>query len=202
LSSQAKRETFELHSKEGITLIKRKQRIPMRDLATMAPEDRETVEKNAMNGQIFNIFKVLAHHPKLVKRWTPFAGHVLGKQTLAFRDRELLILRIGWLNQAEYEFAQHELIARKGGVSEADVENVKKGPKGTWSEHEAALMQAADDLYENSVVSDATWAVLSKKYSTEQLMDVVFTIGQYNLVSWALNSFGVPLDDFLPGAKT
>lgn len=137
-------------------MIKRKQRIPMRDLATMAPEDRETVEKNAMNGQIFNIFKVLAHHPKLVKRWTPFAGHVLGKQTLAFRDRELLILRIGWLNQAEYEFAQHELIARKGGVSEADVENVKKGPKGAWNEHEAALMQAADDLYENSVVSDAT----------------------------------------------
>ena len=183
-------------------MIKRKQRIAMRDLATMDAEDRETVEKNAMNGQIFNIFKVLAHHPKLVKRWTPFAGHVLGKQTLAFRDRELLILRIGWLNQAEYEFAQHELIAKKGGVTDADVENVKQGPKASgWSAHEAALMQAADDLYENSVVSDATWAVLSKKYSTEQLMDVVFTIGQYNLVSWALNSFGVPLDDFLPGAK-
>ncbi len=58
----------------------------------------------------------------------------------------------------------------------------------------------ADDLHENSVVSDATWAVLSKKYSTEQLMDAVFTVGQYNLVSWALNSFGVPLDDFLPGS--
>jgi hypothetical protein len=43
--------------------------------------------------------------------------------------------------------------------------------------------------------------VLSKKYSTEQLMDAVFTVGQYNLVSWALNSFGVPLDDFLPGAQ-
>ena len=39
-----------------------------------------------------------------------------------------------------------------------------------------------------------------KKYSTEQLMDAVFTVGQYNLVSWALNSFGVPLDDFLPGS--
>ena len=62
-------------------------------------------------------------------------------------------------------------------------------------------MQVADDLYENSAVSDATWAVLAKKYSTEQLMDAVFTVGQYNLVSWALNSFGVPLDDFLPGAK-
>jgi len=183
-------------------MIERKQRIPMRDLSTMAPEDREAVEKNSMNGRIFNIFKVLAHHPKLVKRWTPFAGHILGKQTLPFRDRELLILRIGWLNQAEYEFAQHELIAKRGGVSDEDITRIKNGPTAAgWSEKEAALMQAADDLYENSVVSDATWATLSASYSTEQLVDVVFTIGQYNMVSWALNSFGVPLDDFLPGAK-
>jgi 4-carboxymuconolactone decarboxylase len=186
----------------GTTVIKRTQRIPMRDLSTMPAEERQNVEKNAMNGQIFNIFKVLAHHPALVKRWTPFAGHILSKQTLAFRDRELLILRIGWLNQAEYEFAQHELIARKGGVTEADIARLKEGPKAAgWSEHEAALLQAADDLFENSVVSDTTWAALSKTCSTEQLMDVVFTIGQYNMVSWALNSFGVPLDDFLPGAK-
>jgi alkylhydroperoxidase family enzyme len=188
-------------TQEEASMIKRKQRVPMRDLATLSDEDRETVNKNAMNGRIFNIFKVLAHHPKLVKRWTPFAGHILSKQTLPFRDRELLILRIGWLNQAEYEFAQHELIAKKGGLSDADIDGIKKGPAGLWGEHEKALMQAADDLYENAVVSDATWATLSKKYSTEQMVDVVFTIGQYNMVSWALNSFGVPLDDFLPGAK-
>src|SRR4030081_2131852 len=151
----------------GNTVIKRKQRIAMRDLSTMAAEDRTTVEKNAMNGQVFNIFKVLAHHPALVKRWTPFAGHILSKQTLPFRDRELLILRIGWLNQAEYEFAQHELIARKGGVSDGDMENVETGPKGAWNAHEAALMQAADDLFENSVVADTTWATLAKTYSTE-----------------------------------
>src|SRR3954465_7449148 len=72
----------------GNTMIQRKQRIAMRDLSTMAAEDREMVEKNAMNGRVFNIFKVLAHHPKLVKRWTPFAGHILAKQTLPFRDRE------------------------------------------------------------------------------------------------------------------
>ena len=88
-------------------MIQRQQRVPMRDLSTMTAEDREAVEKNSMNGRIFNIFKVLAHHPKLIKRWTPFAGHILGKQTLPFPYRALLILRIGWLNQAEYEFAQH-----------------------------------------------------------------------------------------------
>lgn len=183
-------------------MIRRKQRVAMRDLSTMSTEDREAVEKNALNGRLYNIFKVLAHHPKLVKRWTPFAGHVLAKQTLPFRDREILILRIGWLNQAEYEFAQHELIARRGGFGDADIANIKAGPKAAGlSAHEAALMQAADDLHENSVISDATWAVLAKTYSTEQLMDAVFTVGQYNMVSWALNSLGVPLDDFLPGAK-
>lgn len=182
-------------------MIKRKQRIPMRDLSTMAPEEREGVEKNKMNGELFNIFKVLANHPALVKRWTPFAGHILSKQTLPFRDRELLILRIGWLNQAEYEFAQHELIAKRGGVSDADIEKIKQGPGADFSAHEKALMQAADDLFNDSVVSDSTWAALSKTYSTQQMMDVVFTIGQYNLVSWALNSFGVPLDDFLPAAQ-
>jgi 4-carboxymuconolactone decarboxylase len=183
-------------------MIQRKQRIPMRDLSTMAAEDRTIVEKNALNGRVFNVFKVLAHHPQLVKRWTPFAGHILAKQSLPFRDRELLILRIGWLNQAEYEIAQHELIARRGGVSDDDIERLKEGPRAKgWCAEEAALLQLADDLYENSVASDATWAVLSKKYSTEQLLDAVFTVGQYNMVSWALNSFGVPLDDFLPGAK-
>ena len=183
-------------------MIQRKQRIPLRDLSTMAAEDREAVEKNSMNGRIFNIFKVLAHHPKLVKRWTPFAGHILSKQTLPFRDRELLILRIGWLNQAEYEFAQHELIAKKGGITDAEIKRLMDGPKAAgWSEKESALLQVADDLFENSVVSDETWETLAKHYSTEQLMDAVFTVGQYNLVSWALNSFGVPLDDFLPGAQ-
>ena len=30
-------------------------------------------------------------------------------------------------------------------------------------------------------------------------MDLVFTVGQYNLVSMALNSFGVQLDEGLEG---
>ena len=88
-------------------------------------------------------------------------------------------------------------------ASAAGAERLKQGPTAAgWTADETALLQFADDLYENSGVSDATWEKLAKKYSTEQLMDAVFTVGQYNMVSWALNTFGVPLvDDFLPGAK-
>lgn len=181
-------------------MIKRKQRIAMRDLTTLTGEEADTAAKNRLDGKDLNVFRVMMNHPKLTRRWTVFSGHVLHKQTVPLRERELLILRIGWLNQNEYEWAQHAEIAKRSGIGEAEIERIKQGPGAGWNTHEAALLQAADELFENSVISDQTWATLSAKYSTQQMMDVVFTVGQYNLVCWALNSFGVPLDDFLPGA--
>jgi len=174
----------------------------MRDLAQLTGEDAETAAKNRVGGRDLNIFRVMMNHPNLTRRWTVFAGHVLRKQTLSVRERELLILRIGWLNQAEYEWAQHVEIAKRAGITDAEIERIKQGPRGGWGAHDSALLQAVDELFEDSVISDQTWAALAEKYSTEQMMDLVFTIGQYNLVSWALNSFGVPLDDNLPGAST
>ena len=112
-----------------------------------------------------------------------------------------MILRIGWLNQAAYEWEQHVRIGKAAGLSDDEIDRIGKGPKAGWDKHDAALLQAADDLREKSVVADETWKQLSQRYSVEQMMDAVFTIGQYNLVSWALNSFGVPLDDYLPGAN-
>jgi alkylhydroperoxidase family enzyme len=158
-------------------------------------------ERSKVNGQVLNLFKMLLNHPKLVRSWGRFGNYILSGSTLSAREREIAILRIGWLNQAEYEWEQHVLIGKRAGLSDAEIDQITIGPKAGWSRHEAALLQAADDLYENSVVSDETWKTLSESYNTQQMMDLVFSIGQYNLVSWALNSFGVPLDDFLPAAQ-
>jgi 4-carboxymuconolactone decarboxylase len=182
-------------------MIKRQQRIALRDLAQLTDEDADTAAKQRVGGRDLNLFRVMMHHPDLTRRWVVFAAHVLRKQTLPARERELLILRIGWLNQAEYEWAQHFEIAKRCGITAEEIERVRQGPSAGWDSEDAALLQAVDDLYEYSAVSDATWNALSARFSTMQMMDLVFTIGQYNLVSWALNSFGVPLDDFLPGAK-
>lgn len=105
----------------------------MRDLATLSGEDAETAAKNRIGGRDLNIFRVMMNHPKLTRRWTVFAGHVLQKQTLPVRERELLILRIGWLNQSEYEWAQHVEIAKRGGITEAEIELVKTGPGTGWN---------------------------------------------------------------------
>lgn len=148
----------------------------------------------------FNIFKTLCNHPQLLRRWLVFANHVLGKSTLPARERELLILRIGWLCQAGYEWGQHVLIGREAGLSGAEIQRIKQGPEAEgWSEGDRLLLQAVDELHADAHISDVTWAALATEWSTQQLMDIVFTVGQYNMVSMVLNSFGVQPDAGLPG---
>jgi alkylhydroperoxidase family enzyme len=179
-------------------MIDRKQRIPMRDLGALPAADKALVEQLVVNGEVANLMKVFIHHPDLLRKWMPFEFHILREQSLPFRDREIVILRIGWLNQAPYEWYQHCRIATEAGFTDDDIRRIEEGPGAEgWDAHERMLVQAADDLYETSVISDATWAALSQRYDTRQMLDLVFTIGQYNLVSWVLNSAGVPLDSYL-----
>ena len=127
-------------------------------------------------------------------------SYVLGDNTLPPRDRELLILRIGYLRGSEYEWGQHTRIARSVGVTDDEILRVIDGPDAAgWSTFDSALLRAVDELHHDSEVSDATWAELSGRYDTRQLMDLVFTVGQYNLVSIALRTFRVPLDEGVEG---
>ena len=151
-------------------------------------------------GAVHNIFKTLAHHPPLLRRWTVFGNHILFKSSLPPRDREILILRIGWLCRAEYEWGQHVVIGKREGLSDEDIEHIRVGPAAEGLDpFEAILLRAADELHGDAMLSDAAWDALSECYSTAQMLDLVFTVGQYNLVSMALNTLGVQLDDGIPG---
>ena len=160
----------------------------------------EIMQPLVAQGRIFNIFKTLANHPELARRWLVFGNHILGKSTLSERDRELVILRIGYLCQSGYEWGQHVLIARQAGMSDDEIRLAKTGPDTAGvTELDRLLLQATDELHSDAHITDDTWQGLAENYSTEQMMDLVFTVGQYNLVSMALNSFGVQADKGLPG---
>lgn len=152
------------------------------------------------SGRPLHIFATLAHHPKLLKRWLVFGNHVLAKSSLSPRDRELAILRVGWLCRAEYEWGQHVLIARGAGISDEEIARIAAGPDAPgWDAADAALLRAVDELHADSFVSDATWQELAARYDTRQLLDLIFTVGQYKLVSMALNTLGVQRDPGVPG---
>lgn len=160
-----------------------------------SPAQRELLEPYERAGRLYNVFKTLANHPDLARDWLKFATYILQRNSLPPRDREILILRIGWLCQADYEFAQHTRIGKTVGMSDDEIARLRKQNETTgWSEHERLLIRATDELHAHAMIDDATWQGLRATYDQRQMMDLVFTVGQYHLVSMALNSFGVQLD--------
>lgn len=162
---------------------------------------KDTAQSQLGTGIVYNVLGTLAQHWEAYKKFMGWALHVLGDtSTLGAREREILILRIGWLCQAEYEWAQHKLIGKKAGLSDPEIERIKLGPDAAgWDPFDALLLRATDELHKDACISDATWNGLTKRYNTQQMMDVVFAVGQYNMVSMVLNTMGVQLDAGLKG---
>jgi alkylhydroperoxidase family enzyme len=154
----------------------------------------------AGGARVLNIFATLAHHPKLLKRWLVFGNHVLAKSSLPPRERELVILRVGWLCRAEYEWGQHVVIGRASGLGEAEIRRIAEGPTAAgWNALDRLLLQAVDELHADAMIDDATWKALAERLSTQQLIDLLFAVGQYTLVSMALNTLGVQLEPGVDG---
>lgn len=145
---------------------------------------------------VFNIFKTLANHPQLAGKFGVWGNQILFKSSLSPRDRELAILRVGWLARATYEWHHHVAIGLDhAGMSAADIALARHGAVAGSEAGDDVLLRAVDELVSDHFISNATWAQLAKRFDQMQLIDLVFTIGQYTMVSMALNSFGVQLED-------
>ena len=142
-----------------------------------------------------NLLGTLAHHPPLATAFHTLAGHLLFATTLSLRQRELLILRVASVRRSEYEWLQHVVLADDVGLTALDLERVAAGPDAEgWSAADAALLRAVDELIADARISDATWAVVARDLSPQQLLDVVFTVGSYDVLAMALRTFDVEPD--------
>jgi alkylhydroperoxidase family enzyme len=120
--------------------------------------------------------------------------HIRNETTLADWQRETLLLRIGVLCRSEYEWAAHVRIARRIGLDEAQIGRIVAGPDSKSDPVERALLIAASELYRDDVISDETWALLTKSFAPAQMLDILTAVGGYRMFSMAINSFGVQLD--------
>jgi alkylhydroperoxidase family enzyme len=142
-----------------------------------------------------NVQRTIAQYPELARSRQTFTNHVMRETSLPPREREILILRTGWNCQSEYEFAQHSRFGRSVGLSDEEIRRITLGADAEgWNPFDATLVRAADELHEDAFITDQTWNALAERYSTQQLMDVVFAVGQYHLVSMVLNTFGVQFE--------
>jgi 4-carboxymuconolactone decarboxylase len=138
---------------------------------------------------------IILRYPALAKAFLTFNNHVATASTLSKRIRELLILRISWLRRSEYEFVQHTVVGRNAGLSEAVLARVQLGPDASdWEPIDADLVRAVDELHADARIQDTTWTRLSAHFSTEQLMDLVFVVGCYDLLAMVFKTFGAQLE--------
>jgi hypothetical protein len=95
------------------------------------------------------------------------------------------------------------VIGKRAGLTDDEINRIKEGPDAPgWGEFDATLLRAVDELRAQAFISDAVWGALSARYNTQQLLDLIFTVGQYNLVSMALNTLGVRLDEGIAGFES
>jgi 4-carboxymuconolactone decarboxylase len=171
--------------------------------AELAADDelRETLAGALTHdGTPLNIFGVLGRHPKLLKRFNLLGGFLLNKGMIPPREREIVILRVGWNAQARYEFGQHTIIGRRSGLTDEEIVALTREPSThEWSDGDRALIALADDLTADDCVTDATWEQLARRWDDAELVELLVLAGFYRLVSGFLNSAGVELDDGVPG---
>jgi 4-carboxymuconolactone decarboxylase len=166
---------------------------------TGASSAATVADRDSSQRPVSNILGIFAWHPALTKGWLMFNNHLF-HSTLSPRVRELVTVRIAWLRQGEYEWAQHVRMAKRTGMSDEEVAAISEGPdSAVWGELDAALLRGVDELCADRNISDVTWAQLADHLDRQQIMDVVFTVGAYDLLAMAMNTFGLELDAGLEG---
>jgi AhpD family alkylhydroperoxidase len=168
-------------------------------IAALLPADAQRPLRRRKGGsQGHNVLGTLARHPKLMHAYHVFNGHILFTSTLSPRQRELLILRVAAVRGAEYEWEQHVILAVEAGLDDEEIARIADGPEAPgWSATDAAMLWAVDELVSDAMICTATWRKLEERLDQHQLMDLVFTVGAYDLLAMAFRSFGVELDEDL-----
>ena len=150
----------------------------------------ERWEDGGKDARGMHLLGSFAHYPALARAFLTFNNHVAANSTLSAREREILILRLAWLRKAEYEYYQHVVLGLRAGLSEEEMEQIRTGPDAPgWSSEDADLVSVSDELFTNAEISDGTWSRLAGRYSRQQLMDMVFLVGCYEVVAMASKSF-------------
>ncbi len=148
------------------------------------------------------VVALLGCHPELYEKVADVSVQLMARTSLPRRDLELVVLRTDWLCQSPYNWGEHVRIAKRFGVTTQEIERITLGSIATgWSEHDRALVRAAEELHENAAISDATWNTLSAVFDEKQMFELIVLVGQFSLVTYFQNTLRLRLSPGNEGLK-
>ena len=143
-----------------------------------------------------NLFRTLAHNPDLMSVYFPLGDAVNRAPQFPDKPRELLIMRVAWLYQSEYEWAQHREPALRSGWTPEDLERIKAGPDAPgWTQDQRTILKAADQLVSNAYLDDDVWQALSSQYSAQDIMVLMTVVTHYHWVAMMTKTLGIELEE-------
>ena len=171
-------------------------RIPRVPAEQRTGEMREIIALFAGPGRINvdnnYVLTTFVQHPELARSYLSFNRYLLMSSTLPVRLRQIAIMRVAWLKKGRYVWASHLRTSLRNGLSGDDFPPVKEGENSPhWTQEEKQILHATDQLMENSDLDDPTWSSLSAFLETKQILDFVFTVGAYALLSLACNAIRI-----------
>ncbi|MGO9605917.1 MAG: carboxymuconolactone decarboxylase family protein [Candidatus Binataceae bacterium] len=176
-------------------------RVPYLNREDLPEADRQIFDNLiAERGQpVGNIFRTLAHTPNLLRRFLALGGELRNGTALDPKLRELALLTVGRIAEAEYEFVHHWNLARRVGVPHEKLEALALWEKSpVYSDEERAVIRYAAEATTNVRVTDTTWNALKSFLDTRRMMELVQNVAFYNMVVRVLVPAGVELE---PGVK-
>ena len=166
-------------------------RIPPLQADSLTDEQRQLVGPWGS----MNFAAVMVTHPQLYRTFVPLIAKVISASDLPPRDREVLVLRTLALSTEVYEAHHHALIARKAGMTDAEIEQAGAGRGPALTAFDLTLIRAVEELARDQRIEQPTWDQLAQRYDPVQLMEVVALVGVYTMMAMLTKSFGIPLED-------
>lgn len=184
-------------------------RLPLADRAALNPAQREIFDRMATrivpwandaqfqstveDGRLIGPFNPALLHPAIA---APFLDLQLAEQkhsSLSERVREVVILAVGAVWQADYELYAHLAVARKVGLSDDAARMLAAGaiPDDLNEDEEIALL-LTQQLSRSHRVDESLYREAENRFGTQGLVDIAFLIGIYHTVCATLTMFAIP----------
>jgi alkylhydroperoxidase family enzyme len=142
---------------------------------------------------------ILARQPSLFIPFLTWAAALALEGALEPRDHELLALRTAWRCQSTFEWDEHVEYARRAGLRDDEITAIGRAvDTRDWTEREAALLQTADELVTTRTVTDPAWSLLAANFDAPALVEILFVVGQYTMLSMVANAAGCTSDQSIP----
>jgi alkylhydroperoxidase family enzyme len=143
----------------------------------------------------FHLFDVLGQHRLLFLSWLPISAYLLYAGKFSRKDAELVILRVGYLRDCEYELQQHRRLARTRGLGPELQAKIFEGPDAEGlTDRQRMLITATDEFIVTRGVSPETWAALAGHLTKQQLIEFCLLAAQYDGLAATISTLNIPLD--------